>query len=88
MASERARQPDWWGRGLGLLVFFLGIILLILVFVWTNQLGADGAFRPGQRLEEWAVQFGVQIARLFISGLIASWIASRGDCSGTVPMPA
>ena len=78
MTSERARQPDWWGRGVGLVVFFLGIVLLVMVFIWTNQQLPAAAFRPGQKWDEWASQFGVQVVRLFVSGLVASWIAGRG----------
>lgn len=77
MLSEGTRGPDWLGRGIGLAVFAGGIILLILVFIWTNQLGGLLP-RPGQKLEDWAISFGVQIARLFVSGLVASWIAGRG----------
>ena len=79
MVSEgtRGRGPDWVGRGIGLAVFAGGIVLLILVFIWTNQLGALLP-RSGQKLEDWAISFGVQIARLFVSGLVASWIAGRG----------
>jgi multisubunit Na+/H+ antiporter MnhB subunit len=74
---ERARQPDWLGRGIGLAVFAAGIILLVLVFIWTNQLTA---LLPevGQPLDQWAIRFGVNIARLFVSGVVASWIAGRG----------
>lgn len=79
MAIEGAtRKPDWVGRGVGLAVFAGGIGLLILVFVWTHQLGNQ----MPKRGEAWEVsdgiRFGVAVAQLFISGLIASWIAGRG----------
>ena len=77
MVSERTRHPDWVGRGIGLAVFAGGIVLLIVVFVWTNQLGALLP-ETGQKLDQWAIKFGVNIARLFVSGLVASWIAGRG----------
>ena len=77
MISEGRRQPDWVGRGIGLAVFAGGIVLLILVFIWTNQLPSLLPER-GQPLDQWAIKFGVNIARLFVSGLVASWIAGRG----------
>lgn len=75
--GERSRQPDWVGRGLGLAVFTGGIILLVWVFIETNRLGVMLP-RPDQKLQDWAIAFGVQIARLFVSGLVASWISGRG----------
>jgi len=67
------------GRGIGLAVFALGIALLVVVFIWTNQL-AQLAPEPGQKQDwtAWAVKFGLRIATLFISGLVGSWIAGRG----------
>jgi len=59
------------------MVFFLGIALLIAVFFWANSLALVA--RPGEKLEvSHAIQFGVSVARLFVSGLVASWIAGRG----------
>ncbi len=75
--GERSRQPDWVGRGIGLAVFTGGIILLVVVFVGTYRLG-EMLPKPGEKLDQWAIAFGVQIARLFVSGLVASWIAGRG----------
>jgi multisubunit Na+/H+ antiporter MnhB subunit len=77
--TEGVRQPDWVGRGIGLAVFAGGIVLLILVFVWSNQLMAL-APAAGQKLDwvEWSVRFGIRIASLFVMGLVASWIAGRG----------
>lgn len=77
MTSAGSRQPDWLGRTIALVVFLAGIVLLVLVFIWTNQLGKMLP-RPGEKLDGWAIGFGVQIARLFVSGLVASWIAGRG----------
>jgi hypothetical protein len=78
MASEGVRGPDWWGRGIGLAVFFLGIALLLTVFFWTSSLGSL-APKPGEKIDAHAgVRFGVEIFRLFVSGLVASWIAGRG----------
>jgi hypothetical protein len=77
MGAEGARQPDWLGRGIGLAVFTGGIVLLIVVFVWTNQL-VGLMTEPVQQWDQWAVKFGVNLARLFVCGLIASWVAGRG----------
>lgn len=79
MTSEGGRGPDWWGRGVGLVVFFLGIALLIVVFFWTNALRAlipTGVGKMDPALL--GVTFGIEVARLFVSGLVASWIAGRG----------
>jgi len=77
--TEGGRGPDWVGRGIGLAVFALGIALLVAVFIWTSQL-AQLAPEPGLKLDwtAWGVKFGLRIATLFISGLVASWIAGRG----------
>jgi hypothetical protein len=78
MIAEGARKPDWIGRGIGLAVFFLGIVLLILVFFWTSALGALVPKRGEPVDYTTAIRFGVEVARLFVSGLVASWIAGRG----------
>ena len=79
MVSEGVRGPDWWGRGIGLAVFFLGIALLLTGFFWTSSLGSLVP-KPGEKpdLVHHGVKFGVEIFRLFVSGLVASWIAGRG----------
>ena len=78
MASEGVRGPDWWGRGIGLAVFFLGIALLLTVFFWTSSLGSLTPRTDGKDFANASVRFGVEIFRLFVSGLVASWIAGRG----------
>ena len=79
MTSEGGRGPDWWGRSIGLVVFFLGIALLIAVFFWTLALSKLIPPRFDQvDPATFGVRLGVELARLFISGLVASWIASRG----------
>ena len=76
--GEGGRKPDWVGRGIGLAVFALGIVLLIIVFIWSNGL-MRLAPQAGQKVTwEWATTFGIGVARLFVMGLIASWIAGRG----------
>jgi len=79
MAAEGARGPDWVGRGIGLAVFAGGIVLLIIIFVRINQLGV-GLPNLGQKgeLERWLFRSGLDAVKLFISGLVASWIAGRG----------
>lgn len=77
MFSEGRRQPDWVGRGIGLAVFAGGIVLLILVFVWINQTPAL-LKQPTEDWPQYAMRAGVRIVQLFVSGLVASWIAGRG----------
>lgn len=78
MPAVVVRKPDWVGRTVGLAVFCGGIVLLVLVFVWSSQL-VGPAPAQGEKLDvNWAVSFGVNIVRLFVSGLVASWIAGRG----------
>lgn len=75
---ESDRKPDWVGRGVGLLVFAVGIGLLVTLFVQITRLGAD---KPptGESLDAaWAVGFGIRVVTLFTAGLVASWIAGRG----------
>ncbi len=79
MMSEGGRTPDWWGRGIGLVVFFLGIALLIVVFFWTlalSKLIPDGIQKVDPATL--GIRLGIEFIRLFVSGLVASWIAGRG----------
>jgi len=77
--SEGARKTDWVGRGVGLAVFAGGILLLVLVFVWTNQqLGAGLPRLDPKDPLAWVTGFGIQVGRLSISWLVASSIAGRG----------
>lgn len=79
MVSEGARQPDWLGRGIGLAVFAGGIVLLVIVFTWTNQLRTLIPEKMDMaQLGPQSIRFGVEVARLFVCGLIGSWIAGRG----------
>ena len=79
MTSEGGRGPDWWGRGIGLVVFFLGIALLIVVFFGTYKLGTPSPTTSAQTdITLFGMKLGVDFARLLVSGLVASWIASRG----------
>jgi hypothetical protein len=78
MTSEGGRGPDWWGRGVGLVVFFLGIALLIVVFFWTLALSKLIPTTEKVDLTALGIRLGVELGRLFVSGLVASWIAGRG----------
>ncbi len=76
MASEVGRKPDWMGRAFGLVTFFGGIALLVVVFFWTNTLSV-----PPQTAKKWdaqAIEFGVEVLKRLVCGLIASWIAASG----------
>ncbi len=76
--SLPVRRTDWLGRRVGLAVFCLGIAGLGVVFVMASRL--TGPSLPAGKLPDtnWAVSFGVEIVRLFVSGMIASWAAGRG----------
>lgn len=80
--DEGARRPDWVGRGIGLAVFAGGIILLVVVFFWIGRLQQPVLPAGDVKLDRWLAQGGlgllVEVARLVMSGLVASWIASRG----------
>lgn len=78
MVSDGVRGPDWWGRGIGLTVFFLGIALLLIVFFWTSNLGSRVPSSVRDLNPIYGVRVGLEILRLFVSGLVASWIAGRG----------
>lgn len=74
-------RPDWIGRGVGLLVFVLGIGLLVSVFVMTNRALGDIPPVPAGKTMDWGVfgaRFGTTFARLLLLGFVASWIAGRG----------
>ncbi len=82
------RQPDFWARLLALLTFGLGVVLMVLVFVWAsrvfNELGVGKELalhsNPSDRtpLAEWATRWVLRVALLFVLGYVASLIAARG----------
>jgi hypothetical protein len=76
LPGERAAQA--WGRRAGLAVFFLGILLLLIVFAGTAGLPALTPPRNREASLADAIRVGLEIAKLFLSGLVASWIAARG----------
>lgn len=74
------RDPDWFGRSIGLVVFFSGIAMLGVVFVltciWLGELKP-----PSSAAIDWArngATMAVRVAQLFIMGFVASWVAGRG----------
>ena len=74
-------RPDWVGRGVGLLVFVLGIGLLVGVFVMTNGALGEIPSVPAGKTIDWGVlgaRLGTTFARLLLLGFVASWIAGRG----------
>lgn len=72
------QQSDWIGKGIGLGVFCLGIIGLVVVFVLTARMTGPG-MAAGQSPDlRWAAGLGVDLFKLFICGLVSSWIAGRG----------
>lgn len=77
---KEVRGPDWFGRSVGLIVFFAGITMLAVVFVLTSVW--LGELRPptGTAID-WArngATMAIRVAQLFIMGFVASWIAGRG----------
>ena len=78
----RERQvPDWFGRSVGLIGFFVGIALLVVVFVLTGTWLGDLKPPADAKIDYWAqhgAMMAIRIAQLFIMGFVASWIAGRG----------
>ena len=78
----RERQgPDWFGRSVGLIGFFVGIGLLVVVFVLTSVWLGDLKPPADAKMDYWAqrgAMIALRIAQLFIMGFVASWIAGRG----------
>jgi hypothetical protein len=79
MATFVARETDWLGRVIGLVVFLVGIGLLVSVFVMTNRSLADAPLPAGQKIDlAWGATLLTRLGRLFLLGFLASWIAGRG----------
>jgi hypothetical protein len=80
MASFVARETDWLGRVIGLVVFLVGIGLLIAVFVMANRELAGTPIQAGSPID-WSTMGAtllMRLGRLFLLGFVASWIAGRG----------
>jgi hypothetical protein len=81
MMSREGQGPDWFGRSVGLIGFFVGIGLLVVVFVLTSIWLAAPNPPAGVKAEYWAqpgATMLIRVAQLFIMGFVASWIAGRG----------
>lgn len=81
MIESGKHHPDWLGRVTGLVVFFIGVILLVVVFFMTGSLLS---VRPGEvprtpeALPGFAIDLGLRFGRLFLMGFVAGLIAGRG----------
>jgi len=75
------RGPDWFGRSVGLIGFFAGIAMLVVVFVltsvWLGELKPTAAANADYFTRQGAT-LAIRVAQLFIMGFVASWIAGRG----------
>lgn len=84
MKSSGRRQPDWLGRIAGIVVFAMGIVLLVMVFVWTNSrfdnmvLHTEEPFDLAKQGVRLGIDFSVTVAQLFLMGFVAALIAGRG----------
>jgi hypothetical protein len=65
---------------IGLTVFLIGIGLLVLVFVWTNQtlVAPAGSEKQPINWGRMGAKLAWDIGRLFVLGFIAAAIAGRG----------
>ncbi len=80
MAFEGRGSVDWPGRLIGLAVFLIGIGLLVMVFIWTNQtlVAPAGSAKEAINWGRLGTQLAWDIGRLFLLGFIAAAIAGRG----------
>lgn len=81
MKERQGQGPDWFGRSIGLVGFFVGIALLVVVFVLTSIWLGELKPPQGVKTDYWvqhAPMMVIRIAQLFIMGFVASWIAGRG----------
>jgi len=71
---------DWPGRVVGLAVFLIGIGLLVMVFVWTNQtlIAPAGSGKQPINWGQMGTKLAWDVGRLFLLGFIAAAIAGRG----------
>jgi hypothetical protein len=77
---EGKNTVDYVGRGAGLAVFLIGIGLLVMVFIWTNQtlVAPAGSAKQPIDLTHMGTKLAWDLGRLFICGFLASSIAGRG----------
>lgn len=73
---------DGVGRGTGLGVFALGIVLLLVVFYWAYvdfvATGALASAVSGRNVGETLLAAGIKAAFLIVLGIVASAIANKG----------
>jgi len=71
---------DWPGRVVGLAVFMIGIGLLVMVFIWTNQTLIAPASSGKQPINwgQMTTKLAWDVGRLVLLGFIAAAIAGRG----------
>jgi hypothetical protein len=71
---------DWPGRVVGLAVFLIGIGLLVMVFMWTNQtlIAPAGDGKQPITWGQMTTKRAWDVGRLFLLGFIAAAIAGRG----------
>ncbi|UCH34992.1 MAG: hypothetical protein JSV65_01160 [Armatimonadota bacterium] len=98
--SDSQAKTRWESAGMlaGIVVFLLGVVLLMLVFVWTFALFQDAkqtvslaSAKPiDAPLPTVVAGIGFQVALLFVMGYVASLIGSKGlqlygVCRGVSP---
>lgn len=86
--AEHRDKTRWENTGMlaGILVFLAGVVLLILVFVWTFSLfheaketiSLSSAQPIRAPLSTILTGMGLQVALLFVMGYVASLIGSKG----------
>lgn len=94
--SEQHHRMRWETIGMlaGITVFLAGVVLLILVFVWTFSM-FQGAHQTVSRASARPIipvlaVMGFRVALLFVMGYVASLIGSKGlqlygVCRGVSP---
>ena len=96
--SDESHRIRWGviGMSAGIVVFLAGVVLLILVFVWTFNLfhGARAALTDASAgsssVTLQVAVMGFRVALLFVMGYVASLIGSKGlqlygVCRGVSP---
>ena len=91
--EQAIKRDDLPGKGIGLVIFAVGITLMVLVFVWAYHLFSGWAqhtsFGNGSIVQE-LVRCGVRLGLLFVMAYISSLITSKGlqlygVCRGVPP---
>ncbi len=81
----------------GIVVFLAGVVLLVMVFVWTfslfqaaKEIASPASGEPVKSLSGALAGTGIQVGLLFVMGYVASLIGSKGlqlygVCRGVTP---